>query len=573
MKHHILLTVICICLISTWFCVVPAQASEEDAAKVIESQIIEQLGDGYDLDHWEIVSVEETNKGQATIKKSTLKIKAVDKKTRDQLEFQGFLMQVVIPGMSQQPPARVVIVPGQLVAQPVDRNSSDRQTVEQKIPENQPSSHATPAMEPPPVTTQPTSSGQGDFDALLAVYADAGEVWGTNTARQQEGMPVVLRNLKKTDSKTLEGTIHYPFQELANPFTMLSLGGMISMKVKAATPADQGARRDTLACRLQGEELIAESISVSRSGMRFALTSEQNSKLKKQFEKQIDPFRSDNKDKDCFFIDGKILNIDTLETVSDSWVQSDCAIRVKNMPGRFISVEMGLGQSSTLPVHQVKTVEPKGRKPIEPLSLYKQNAWVSYDLSEYVVLKDGDVWHGEMDWVGNTIKQERNITHLGMLNNLEPIAWYQNEFYFYSRSGTDKPILRINVKTGDIEEMEETKALQRASLVSPDGRFIFFSDGRGRYLPDTVESLLHIYDCKTHQTFTMDATIDEHRYTGKMKEYPQPVEIGPRQWLSASLFITNIGWYDLEKRERTLFIEKQGIIRDRPEQFYRVYQF
>jgi len=572
-KHYSLLLVFCISLINVSFNIVSARASEESATKAIESQILEQLGDGYDLDSWEVVAVEETNKGQATIKKSTIRIKAVAKETRNKLEFQGFLIQMDIPGLPQQMPPKVVIVPGQLVGRSASSAPSDAQSAVQKTPKNQPPSHATAAIEPAPVATEPVPAEQGDFNALLAVYKDAGEVWGTNTARQQAGMPVILRNLNLTDDKTLAGTIYYPFQELANPFTMKSLGGMISMEVKAATPADQGTKRDTLSCRAQGEELIAESIRVSRSGMRLALTAEQNSKLKKQFEKQIYPFKAGVNAKNCFFIGGKILNVDTLEEVSPSWVRSDCAIRINNMPGRFISAELGAGRLCTLPAHQVKTVEPKGRKPIEPLSVYKENAWVSNDLSEYVVLKEGDVWHGKMDWKNNTIKQERNVTHLGMLNSLEPIAWYQNDFYFYNRSGTDKPILRINMKTGDIEEMEETKALQRASLVSPDGRFIFFSDGRGRYLPGTVESLLHVYDCKTRQTFTMDATIDEHRYTGKMKEYPQPVKIAPREWLSDSLFITNIGWYDLKKRERTLFIEKRGIIRDRPEHYYKVINY
>lgn len=412
----------------------------------------------------------------------------------------------------------------------------------------------------------------------MAVYSDAGEVWGVNTSRQHGGMPVILRNLKLTDGKALEGTVHYPFRELANPFTMRSGGGLITLEIKAATPADHGARRDTLSCRTEGEELVAQSIRVSRSGIRFALTTEQNLRLKKRFEKQIDPFKSDGNVKDCFYIGGKIYNADTLEKVSSSWVQSDCAIRVKNIPKRFMSAELGYGLTippyGAFPAHHVKTVELKGRIPLEPLRAFKAKAWwVSHDLSEYIVLRDGDVWHGKMDWLNNSVKQEKNVTNLGILNDLEPIAWYKNDFYFYNKQGADKRILRIDVKTGELNEMEETKALQRHSLGSPDGRFLFFSDGRERYLPSGIESLVHVYDCKNRQTFTMDATIDERKYIGKMKEYPQPKKIEPREWLSDSLFITSIGWYDLEKRERTLFIEKQGIIRDRPEHFYRVISY
>ena len=53
MKHYSLLLVFCISLINASFNIVSARASEEAATKAIESQILEQLGDGYDLDNWE----------------------------------------------------------------------------------------------------------------------------------------------------------------------------------------------------------------------------------------------------------------------------------------------------------------------------------------------------------------------------------------------------------------------------------------------------------------------------------------------------------------------------------------
>jgi hypothetical protein len=602
MKKHQTSSAFGLILLCTLILTCSAQAEKKNHSMEIEKKILEQLGDQFELKRWDIAAVEKIAKGPATIEKSTIKIKAIAKESLylpagqgengqravrlsqaagEPVEFQGYLIQAIIPGMAQQPPIQVIIAPYHSKGQPLNRFPSNVQKVEPKTASNPPPSKSEhvkqpplsppePSMPAPASPSKPAPDHQGEFSELMAVYKEAGEIWGI----KQASMPVILRNIKVTEDKGLEGTIHYPFQELANPFTIYSGGGQMMLEVKAATPTDRGARRDTLPCHADGELLIAESIRVSRSGMRFALTPEQNLRFKKRFEKQIDPFKSGVNVKDCFYINGKILNVDTLEEISSSWVQSASAIRVKNMPDRFVSAELGYGRtmhpSGGHPAIEVKTVEPRGRMPIEPLSAFKDGAWVSNDLSEYVVLRDGDVWHGKVNWMHNSAKQERNVTNLGILNHLEPIAWYKNDFYFYNQQGADTPILRIDVKTGELEEMEETKALARHSFGSPDGRFLFFSDGRARYLPSGTESLIHVYDCRNRQTFTMDATIDRRIYIGKMKEPSQPLKIEPRQWLSDSLFITDIGWYDLEKRQRTLFIEKQGIIRSRPEHKYRV---
>lgn len=598
MKKHQSPYAFSLILLSILFFMSFAQASNESSSKEIESKIVEQLGDQFELKRWDIVDVEKIAKGPATIEKSTIKIAAITKEALyqpagrdengvrtlrlskaagDPIEFQGYLIKAIIPGMVQQPPVQVVVASGRSHGQPSSQFPSQEQRAALKTQGHQPASPAEPETPQAPSPNKVAPKRQENFAKLMAVYNEAGEVWGINTSRQQDGMPVILRNLKLTNGKALEGTIHHPFRELVNPFTMQSIDGMISLQVMAATPADRGARRDTLSCRAEGAELVGRSIRASRSGIRFALSTEQNLKLKKHFEKKLDPLKAAGNLKDCFYVGGKIFNVDTLAEASSSWVKSSSAIRVKNVSNRFLSADMGYGLTlrpfGAFPALYVKTVEPKGRMPIEPLRAYKDKAWVSDDLSEYVTLRDGDVWHGNMDWLDNSVKQERNVTNLGILNNLEPIAWYKNDFYFYNQHGADKPILRIDVKTGEIDEMEQTKALQRHSLGSPNGRFIFFSDGRGKYLSSGIESFVHVYDCKTRQTFTMDATIDERKFIGKMKEYPQPKKIEPRQWLSDGLFITNIGWYDLEKRERTLFIEKQGIIRDRPEHFYRVTSF
>lgn len=289
----------------------------------------------------------------------------------------------------------------------------------------------------------------------------------------------------------------------------------------------------------------------------------------------LEPWKTSGEITDYFHIKNRLFKIDTLEEVNSSWVdpRMNSPMVINNMPSHFMPFEriyeLASPPAGAYLARNVKTLVAKERNSIHPFDK-TDNIWMSSDFKEYVTLKNGDLWKGEVDWKNNSFSKEKNITNIGILNNLGPISWYENDFYFFNKNGSDKPILRINIQNGNIEEMAETAALHKASIGSPNGRFIFFSDGRKVFTTPDGESFVYVYDCKTKESFKMDATIDERGYIGTMKIAPRGYRMSPEWWLSNSTFISKHGVYDLEKRERKLFIEAKGIIRERPEQVFSV---
>lgn len=176
MKKHRIPFKFGLILLGTLFIICSAQANDENSSIEIERKILEQLGDQFELKRWDIVDVEEIAKGPATIEKFIIKITAIVKETLyqpagrdengqqtlrvstvagDPVEFQGYLIKAIIPGMAQQSPVQVVVAPGQPYGQPLSRFPSNAQTVAQKAPRNQPPSQPEPATltSPPPART------------------------------------------------------------------------------------------------------------------------------------------------------------------------------------------------------------------------------------------------------------------------------------------------------------------------------------------------------------------------------------------------------------------------------------
>ena len=590
MKQYLLLTTLCFSLILTSLFTLPAHADNQDISKIIESSIIQKLGPNFDLNHWEVVNVEKVDSGAAIVEKSTLKIICfvkealykpagknkkkeytirVSKAAGDSVELQGLVITMNIQGVATQPKPQVVLTStGLEFGMPLNRFPKNVVVARDMQNTQQPDTASEQPKNENPAPEQATAA-KTELHKLFAVYNKTGEIWGTDMSPNYKGSPITLRDLVMVDDQTVTGKLHHPYQLLANDFILVEDHGQFRLQIKVAKPNNKGVRSAHLLCVVEEDELVA------RSGPHFALSAEKNSLIQKGFEKNLEPWKFAGDISDYFNFQGKLLRVDTLEEASSSWIQSvtGSAIRVRNLPSRFVSSNLAYVLTTspfgTYPVHTVKTAEPKGRVPLKPISNSKNPTWVSYNLGEYVTLRDGDLWHGKLDWQGNSTKQEKNITNIGILNNLAPITWYGKDFYFFNQTSREKPILRVDVYTGKFDELAPVEAMQRYSNGSPDGRFVFFSDGRTKIIDSKIVSLIHVYDCKKRQSFTMDATIDERSYTGSMKREPRSMQIKPRTWLSNSLFITGIGWYDLEKRTRHLFIEAQGVIRDRPEHHYR----
>lgn len=565
-------------------------AAGENASDIIEKNIRQQLGENFELKSWELSDTETIKKGLAEIEKSVLTITAIINETLYKpsgrntngklmlrisntagktVELNGFIMKVAIPGSSKASNMKVILSSAEGYGEPLSRFSEGSYVISEndkkakkgkdtlsEIIENENASEV-----------QAPKNIQGNNEKLYAVYKENGEVWGIDTSAKYANSPVILRDLIIDENHQLKGTLYHPYQELTNEFSMTDGDSSVSIEIQAASPGSQGMRKAFLGGQAEDDELVI------KNGARIALSTEKSRRIQEDFDRELMPWNFSGDVTDYFHFKGKLYRVDTLEEVTSSWIKSASPVCVKNFSTRFITAGTDYlplqHPYGGYPAGQIKTAEPAGRLPLQPVPESKNPTWVSFDMDEYVTLRDGDAWHGRIDWQENTVKDEKNVTSIGILNDLEPISWYEDDFYFYYQSGSEKPILRINVKTGSIDELEETEALQTNSLGSPDGRFLCYSDGKTKYLPTGNESLLYVYDCKTRQSFTLDATVDERHYIGALKQGAKSYRVGPSDWLSDSIFITSIGWYDLEKRERWLFIEAEGVIRDQPEHYYR----
>ncbi len=262
-----------------------------------------------------------------------------------------------------------------------------------------------------------------------------------------------------------------------------------------------------------------------------------------------------------------LIDINTLEQVSNHWGNRPL-VPVKNLPGRFWAIdsnyELGVSPFGAYLARDVHTNDPK-RTSLTPLAATAAKTWVAADLARYVSLKDGDLWGGSIDWSGNTVTPAKNLTQIGLLNNLEPITWCDQHFYFFRPQATDKPYLRINTENGNLLEMAGNKVLSRGVQGSPDGCFLFKDDnGRMIYSAKGGVSQLHVMDLRRGDTFDMDATFDIRNYTGKLKSDPLPDHIRVRFWIDRNLFWTPIGWYDLGQRNRITPTDFPEVVSDLP---------
>ncbi len=406
------------------------------------------------------------------------------------------------------------------------------------------------------------SATSNPLQNLLTVFHDQGDVWGIEKGyRNFSGTPVILRDLVLVDPNTLEGTIEHPYQQLTNPFILRGDAQRATMTVAKSKPPVKGIASTMFTFSVKGAELVG------RRGPVIALSSEKSQEFKTSFSQSLEPWLSSGEISDYGSIGNIVMNLDRLEVVNEGGLHIPVA-RVDNLPERFFPADMNY--DLTVPPYgaylarNVKTVEPQGRVPLQPLGNTNKSTWVSSNLSEYVRLGEGDLWYATINWQNNITSPEKNLTNIGILNNLQPLTWCGDDFYFYNMDGTDNRILRVNIRSGELTELPETKALQKNSLGSPDGRFLFFSDGRMTYSANGAENRLEVFDCVKRTSFSLDATLDQRVYLGKQKQDGQPLKVMPQVWLSPGLFVTNFGWFDLIHRQQMMFVDAQEIIQRQP---------
>ncbi len=547
----------------------------------LEDTVRPQVPSVYEYVGMEIGDIEDKSKGMAVIQQVSLQLQlkareslyrqtgvqngkvllVTQAKKGDVVSVAAIAIVAKVMGHTQM---QVVIPPSRDAGVPLTNYQPNTYVIGEPGSVAQAASQAAPSVAPPTVATNnstaPAASASDALQQLMDIANRNGGVWGVQGDRSYNNTPVILKNLVLESPGVLTGVIQHPYPILENPFKLMGQAGQYTMQVITAPISSEGIRSALYPMQVKDKRLT------SRGGPEFPLRAEESAAIEKDFARTLRPWKYDGKLTDYAQVFGRLINIDTLEVASDSWI-SVLAGPVANLDVRYWSP--GLYELTTPPygaygASNIQTLELGQRKPIAPLRETTGDVWVSQDVGTYVRLRGGDLWKGTIDWQNNTTGKEVNLTQIGLLNKLQPIAWCGSNFYFHNFEATGKPILRINTDTGDFTELPEQKALNRNVKGSPDGRFLFASFGRFDYSESGAVNPLYVYNCRTGESFTMEAQIDERRYIGKDKVDPIPKTIEPKAWISESIFYTDIGWYDLAKRKRTLFIDMPAIVKALP---------
>src|SRR5258706_2073321 len=95
--------------------------------------------------------------------------------------------------------------------------------------------------------------------------------------------------------------------------------------------------------------------------------------------------------------------------------------------------------------------------------------WVHSDHRRVVWMQGGDYWRGEIDWATAKVVNRKQLTQLGVFNPMtKPLLWWEHLLFVYGNFDKAKPIVRINLASGEITELETF----RAFVLQPDGRLM-----------------------------------------------------------------------------------------------------
>jgi hypothetical protein len=146
-------------------------------------------------------------------------------------------------------------------------------------------------------------------------------------------------------------------------------------------------------------------------------------------------------------------------------------------------IEMLDGSSQQMPTLDGKAENDTGNGPA---------FWVNSDHRRVVWMQGGDYWRGEIDWATAKVVNRKQLTQLGVFNPMtKPLLWWGHLLFVHGNFDKAKPIVRINLASGEITELET----YRAFVVQADGR-LMVSPNACRVICVTP-SVIYCYDVRT----------------------------------------------------------------------------
>jgi hypothetical protein len=118
---------------------------------------------------------------------------------------------------------------------------------------------------------------------------------------------------------------------------------------------------------------------------------------------------------------------------------------------------------------------PNACADVSPQNQTGVGPYLSKDLRRVVYLQAGDVWRGEVDWMTGNVVNQRQVTKVGVLGNPSiqrwpaVVHWYANTLYLRADLSQERPMLKVDLGTGAIEELEIIDVFEPGTFANPAG--------------------------------------------------------------------------------------------------------
>ena len=153
---------------------------------------------------------------------------------------------------------------------------------------------------------------------------------------------------------------------------------------------------------------------------------------------------------------------------------------------------------------------------------------LSADFTSAIFFKDGDLWSATPDWWNNKLKNEKKVTSVGVLNDPKLLLWFDHWVYLWGGLSKDKPVLKIDLSTGSVEEIGSCGVFGpgNETFTNPSSSLVCLANG----------ATLHIYDPRSGKAWRMR----NHPDNGSRE-----VLIGnghPMKWLDDNRFVVFVSF-------------------------------
>ncbi len=117
--------------------------------------------------------------------------------------------------------------------------------------------------------------------------------------------------------------------------------------------------------------------------------------------------------------------------------------------------------------------------------------YLSRDRGRIIYFVAGDLWTADVDWMAGTVVHARQVTQVGLLGEGNVMHWYGDKVFLAPGLSRDKPIVQVDLSSGELTEMGTMNVWVGGMFENPTGR----------YVCNNLSELLVCYDVEEGTTF------------------------------------------------------------------------